>query len=113
MSFITGVLMRLARSVLNNVLSQLTQQLNVVTEQALNPMRTMIQQVTDGVWVGEGANAFVEEVSSLMIPGVGKVGEHISTMSRNLQFARDTIERADEEVDRLVKGRIFDAFGFY
>jgi hypothetical protein len=113
MSFITRILIRIARSILNNVLSQLTQQFNVIEDQALSPMRAIIQQVTDGMWIGEGANAFVEEVSNLMIPGVGQVGEHISTMSKNLQFARDTIERADEEVDRLVKGRIFDAFGFY
>jgi uncharacterized protein YukE len=113
MSFITRVLIRIARAVLNNVLSQLMQQFNVIQDQALSPMRSMIQQVTDGIWIGEGANAFVEEVSNLMIPGVGQVGENISTMSKNLQFARDTIERADEEVDRLVKGRVFDAFGFY
>jgi uncharacterized protein YukE len=113
MSFITRILIRIARSVLNNILSQLTQQFNVIEDQALSPMRTMIQQVTDGIWIGEGANAFVEEVSNLMIPGVGQVGENISTMSKNLQFASDTMERADEEVDRVVKGRIFDAFGFY
>ncbi|MCG8346233.1 MAG: hypothetical protein MI924_00450 [Chloroflexales bacterium] len=110
---ITKILIRLARAVLDNVLSQLMQQFNVVEEQALSPMRNMIQQVTDGIWIGEGANAFVEEVSNLMIPGVGKVGEQISTINTNLQFARDTIDRADEEVDRLVKGRIFDSFGFY
>lgn len=61
-------LLRFARQVVANVLSQLTQQLNIVQQQALQPMRTMIQQVTGGVWVGDGANAFVQEVSSLMIP---------------------------------------------
>jgi uncharacterized protein YukE len=106
-------LMRFARAVFQNVISQFTQQLNVVQEQALAPMRSMIQEVTGGVWIGEGANAFVEEVSSLMIPGVGRVADHISTMSSNLQHANDCIDRADEEVDRLVKSRLFDAFEFY
>lgn len=108
-----GLLLRVARQVLQSVLSQLTQQLNIVEEQALSPMRAIVQQVSDGAWVGEGANAFVEEVSSLTIPGVGRVGENIRTMSKNIQFALDTMERADEEVDRLIKSRLLDAFDFF
>ena len=113
MGFITKFLMRLAKAVLNNVQNSLMQQLNVVQDQVQAPMRAMVQQVTNGIWIGEGANAFVDEVSSLFIPGAGKVAENISGMQRNLNFARDVIDRADEEVDRLVKGRIFDAFGFF
>lgn len=109
MSLLSGLL-SFARAVVQNILSQLTSQLNVVQEQALSPMRMMIQAVTGGIWRGEGANAFVEEVSSLMIPGVGQVGEHISTLSRNLQRAIDVIDQADEQVSRKVDGlaAVFD-----
>ena len=62
-------LIRMARAILQRVLSELMQVLNIVREQALAPMRMMVQQVTGGIWIGQGANAFVEEVSSLMIPG--------------------------------------------
>jgi len=110
---IKKALMRLAMKVLENVLQQLMQQFNTVQELALAPMRAMIQEVTGGVWRGKGADAFVEEVSSLMIPGVGKVAENIQTFSGNLQFARDVIDRADEEVDRLVRSKVFDAFKFF
>jgi uncharacterized protein YukE len=111
--FIKKMLIRIARKVLEGILSQLMQQFNVIEEQALAPMRAIVQAVTGGVWRGEGANAFVDEVSSLMIPGVGRVGEHIDTIGKNLRFALDTMDRADEEVNRLVKSRIFDAFDFY
>lgn len=110
---IQKLLIRLARKVLDNVLQQLMQQFNVVQEAALAPMRMMIQQVTDGVWRGAGANAFVEEVSNLMIPGVGRVGNSIQSMSSNLTFARDTIEKADEDVQRLISSKLVDAFKFY
>jgi hypothetical protein len=103
----------MARSALESALSQLMQQFNVVEEQALTPMRAMVQSVVGGIWIGQGANAFVDEVSSLMIPGVGEVGENITTMHNNLTSARDIIDRADEEVDRLVQSRLFDAFEFY
>lgn len=108
-----GNLLRFARQVVANVLSQLTQQLNIVQNQALQPMRTMIQQVTGGVWVGDGANAFVQEVSSLMIPGVGKVGENITTMQRNLNRAIEVMDRADQQVNNMVRG-LADVFnGIY
>jgi len=108
-----NALLRFARQVVANVLSQLTQQLNIVQKQALAPMRQMIQQVTGGVWVGDGANAFVQEVSSLMIPGVGKVGENITTMQRNLNRAIEVMDRADQQVNNMVRG-LADVFnGIY
>lgn len=108
-----GNLLRFARQVVANVLSQLTQQLNIVQQQALQPMRMMIQQVTGGVWVGDGANAFVQEVSSLMIPGVGKVGENITTMQRNLNRAIEVMDQADQQVNNMVRG-LADVFnGIY
>jgi hypothetical protein len=106
----TQILIRIARAVVQNVLSQLTQQLNVVQEQAYSPMQAMVQQVTDGVWVGRGADAFVEEVSSLMMPGVGRIGEGIGTYSKNIQNALDVMDRADEAVSSIIGG-LGDIFG--
>jgi uncharacterized protein YukE len=100
--FVKKALIRLARKVLQGVLSQLAQQLNVVEEQALSPMRSMVEAVTGGVWRGQGATAFVDQVSSIMIPGVGQVGQNISTVSKNIQFAVDVMDRADETVNNKV-----------
>ena len=86
-------LIRMARAILQRVLSELMQVLNIVREQALAPMRMMVQQVTGGIWIGQGANAFVEEVSSLMIPGVGKVMDQVSTMSNNLRRAQEIMDQ--------------------
>ncbi|MBP8251183.1 MAG: hypothetical protein KAX40_02380 [Herpetosiphon sp.] len=106
-------LLRLAYKVLEGVMSQLMQQFNVVQEQALSPIRMIVQQVTGGIWKGDGANAFVEEVSSLMIPGIGRVGNSIQSFHSNLGSARDIIQRADSELNRLVQSRLVDVFKFY
>ena len=107
---IIGMLLRFARKVVQSVMSQLMQQVNIVQDEALAPMRKMIQDVTGGIWIGEGANAFVEEVSSLMIPGVGQVSDHITTMHKNLQHASDVIDQADEQVNSKVNS-LADIFG--
>jgi uncharacterized protein YukE len=108
-----GFLLRFARKIVEGVLSQLTQQLNIVQELAMAPMRLMVQQVVGGVWRGNGANAFVQEVSSLMIPGVGKVAQTITGLSTNLKHAQDVIDRADEDVTKIVKSKITDTFKFF
>jgi uncharacterized protein YukE len=107
---IKKALIRLAMKVVQGILSQLMQQLNVVQEQALAPMRQMIQAVTGGVWVGDGANAFVEEVSSLMIPGVGRVADNIQMVHKNIQHAADVINQADQQVNGKIGG-LADVFG--
>jgi uncharacterized protein YukE len=107
---IMSVLLRFARQVVQNVLGQLTQQFNIVQEQAFSPMQAMVQQVTDGVWIGKGADAFVEEVSSIMMPGVGKIGDGINVFSKNIQNAIDVMDRADEQVSGFVNS-LGDIFG--
>ncbi|MCB9420419.1 MAG: WXG100 family type VII secretion target [Ardenticatenaceae bacterium] len=107
---ILSVLLRFARQVVQNVLSQLMQQFNIVQEQAYKPMQMMVQQVTNGVWVGKGADAFVEEVSSLMMPGVGKIGDGINKFSKNIQNAMDVMDRADEQVSGIINS-LGDLFG--
>ena len=95
-------LMRLARKAVENAMSGLMQQFNIVQEQAHRPMQMMVQQVVGGAWVGRGADAFVEEVSSIMMPGVGRIGDDISTFRGNIQNAVDVIDRADEQVNNAV-----------
>ena len=109
---IDDMLMKLARQVLQGILSQLMNQLNVVEQQALQPLRQMIQEVTNGIWIGEGANAFVEEIQNMMIPDTTKITQHIRTVHTNLQFAQQVIDQADTKVSRLVKSRLHDAFKF-
>lgn len=104
-------LIRFARQVVQNVTAQLTSQLRLVEDNVLSPMRNMAELVAGGdVWRGKGANAFVEEVSGLMIPGVGQVGDHIRVINRNIQHAVDVIDRADEHVNSVV-GSLADLFG--
>ena len=113
MGFIQAILVRIAKAVLQQVLQGLMSQFNVVQDQALAPMRAMVQAVTGGIWIGQGADAFVEEVSNLMIPGVGKVGNNITKLHKDLVHARDTMDQADQDIKNLITGRLTDAFNFF
>jgi uncharacterized protein YukE len=105
-----GILLRFAAQVVQSVSQQLTQQLNVVTEQAFNPMQMVVEQVTNGCWRGVGADAFVEEVSNLHMPGVGVIGDQISSFQRNLHQAADIMTQADQQANQAVRS-LDDVFG--
>ncbi|HEY3061497.1 MAG TPA: hypothetical protein VGL99_21220 [Chloroflexota bacterium] len=105
-----GALIRFAAQVVQSVQQQFTQQLNVVGEEVLNPLQGILQLVTGGAWRGVGADAFVQEVSSLTIPGIGIVGDQIRTFQSNLQRASDIMIQADEQANQTVQslGDVFD-----
>lgn len=99
-----NMLMHLAKAIVGNVLSQLTQQLNIVQNSVMQPMRSIVQLVTGGsIWIGDGANAFVQEVSTLAIPGVGKVAQNVQFFSQNLSKAVSTMEQADSKVKGIAQ----------
>jgi len=104
-----SAILRFARAVVQNVLSQLTQLTNLVQEAAMAPMKAMVQAVTGGVWIGKGADAFVAEVNQVMIPGIGVIMQHIGTWQKNLQQASDIIDKADNDVNGMVN-QVSDVF---
>ena len=108
-----SALLRMARSVVDSVLSQLAGQKNIVLEQAMRPMDAMVQQVVGGVWIGKGADAFVQEVRSVMNPGCKLIDNNFATFIRNITAARARIDKADQDVTRLVTGKLTDPFKFF
>lgn len=103
-------MLRFARNVVQNVTSQLTQQQQMVEQMALAPVRAIMGQVTGGVWKGEGADKFVQELSTMMVPGIGRVGSQITNFNKNLQRAIQVMDQADQQVSSLAKG-LADKFG--
>jgi uncharacterized protein YukE len=95
-----GYLLRFARQVVAGVMGQLTQQMNIVQQQAYRPMQIMVQQVVGGVWVGKGADAFVQDVQSIMMPSTNQIIQTITKTHRDIQRAIDVIDRADRQVQQ-------------
>jgi hypothetical protein len=106
------LLMRLARAVLDQVLQGLSQQFNIVQEAAMAPIKAIIGEVVGGAWIGKGADAFVNELSSIAIPGVTRIGDAITAKIGNLGKARDIVDQADAQCRGIVNG-LRDKMKFY
>jgi uncharacterized protein YukE len=103
-------LLRFARKVVQSVMSGVTQQLNVVEQQARQPIQAMMQQVVGGAWTGRGADAFVQELTSMAVPNVDKITQILTRTNRDINNAIDVMDRADEQVSSIIRG-LGDTFG--
>jgi hypothetical protein len=97
------LLLRMAEQVLDQVLQQFSQQLNVVAEQAIQPMQGTVSLVEGGAWRGIGAEQFKQEVASIFMPNTGIVRELIAQQQSNLNKARDIIKQADQSAHQAVQ----------
>lgn len=100
---IKKMLMRFARQVVAGVTAQLTQQMNIVQQQALAPMNAIIQEVTGGVWVGQGADAFVQDIRTIYVPKTSNIFDAIGKVIKDLNNAVDVIDKADQQVQQKVQ----------
>jgi uncharacterized protein YukE len=106
----TSILLRFARKIVEGVLGKLAGLVNQVTEQAMNPMQQMAQAVVGGIWIGKGADAFVEEIQGLLMPNTTQITDTIGLFSKNITNAVDVIDQADNMVNNAVNG-LTDIFG--
>lgn len=105
-----SLLLKFARRVVSSVMSQLMQQQNIVESMAYKPMEAMVQQVVGGVWTGKGADAFVQDVTTILMPKSTKISENINKFNQDLQTSVDVIDQADKQVNNLANG-LSDVFG--
>jgi uncharacterized protein YukE len=94
-------LIRLARRVLQQMQQKLNEQMRRLEDEVKQPIRAIIEKVTSGVWIGKGADAFVDEVTSLLIPGLDVSHRRIHSCHSNIDRAVDIMDHADENVRRL------------
>lgn len=105
-----GAVFKMLRSGCSSGMSQLMGCMNIIQSLVTAPMKGIVQAVVGGVWIGDGATAFVDEVSNLAMPGVGMVSDHVQFMRNNIQKAMDTINQAENQAKGIAQN-LGDIFG--
>jgi translation initiation factor 2B subunit (eIF-2B alpha/beta/delta family) len=103
MSSHRDALIRLARRVVQQMQQKLNEQMRRLEDEVKHPIRAIVEQVTAGVWIGKGADAFVDEVTSLLIPGLDISHQRLDRCHNNIDRSVDIMDRADENVRRLAE----------
>ena len=78
--------------------------------QISSPIRSIIQQVTNGIWVGKGADAFVDEMNSQVIPAIANLVASLTGFGGSINQASSIFDELENAVSSVFDG-IGDFFG--
>ena len=105
-----GFILRIARSVVNSVMSIITSQVNLIQDAITSPLRSMVGQVTGGIWKGDGAERFVNEMTSEVIPQLVSIGSMNMGFGNAIKKALDFMDIADRQATSKAN-ELVDIFG--
>lgn len=90
-------LVKIAKKVVNGVRQSLMGQINLLDTAVKAPIQAMVKEVTGGIWVGEGADAFVEQCTRLFLPQTENIIGASRLMHGGIGKALDIMEGADKK----------------
>ncbi|PKO08680.1 MAG: hypothetical protein CVU40_14585 [Chloroflexi bacterium HGW-Chloroflexi-2] len=103
-------ILKLVYSAVDGVMSQIKKLLNQITSEITSPLRGMVQQVVGGVWKGDGATRFVQEMQTLVIPAllslVGINTSFVNALQKSTEIFRNADKQATSKANELL-----DIFG--
>ena len=108
-----GFIIKLMYSAVSGVMGMIKKLLNQITQEVTSPVRAMVQQVTGGIWKGDGAVRFVNEMNSMIIPAllavVGINTSFIGALQKSTDIFRNADKMATSKANELVDifGNIF------
>jgi hypothetical protein len=103
-----GTVMKMISGPLQDVISRIAKQLDVLgdVQSRIGGFSSALQ----GAWIGEDADAFVEEVQRRLVPEIADLIAAIGGMPGGLNNAMDIIHAADSNGMGMVSG-LGDMFG--
>ncbi len=91
-----------------DVIRQVTQQANMV-EDMMGQVRNGMQPIMGGAWIGMGADAFIQEVETRLIPEVMALIASVMGFGSGINIAMNIVQQADNDVFNVVGG-VMDVF---
>lgn len=97
------ILLKIARAILMQVISDIAKQIMDVEDNVRNPLDRFVQEVINGAWKGDGADRFVEEIQSEALPLVTQLVESVTQINTNLRTGLEIMDNADTRTRQIVE----------
>jgi hypothetical protein len=94
----------------SGIISQILQQVNIVQDAVTQPLRGLINQVMAGMWKGEGANRFVAEMTSEVIPMLVNIMGVNTSFAGAIKKSQDRMNQAFHQATSQAQ-TLYDLFG--
>ncbi len=74
------------------------------SQQMLQSLRGLVEQLRGGDWIGYGATSFYGEMESAVLPSLGRLVKALHSASSATQKISFEVKRAEEEAAKLLRG---------
>ena len=92
-----GGIFKFVRSIVGGLVNQIMQQVNIIQETVTSPLRGLVNQVTGGIWKGDGATRFVDEMMNDVIPLLVGLAGMNNSYADGIKKAMDRMEQAERQ----------------
>ena len=90
-----------AEDLLQGAISQILQQVNVVESAVTSPIKAIIGQVTGGIWKGDGANRFVDDMNTNVLPLLANIMTNNQAYADAIKKSNDTMAQAVQQATSI------------
>jgi hypothetical protein len=94
---------------ISGIVSSILQQFNFIQDLITAPLKQMISQVTGGIWKGEGANKFVDEMTNQVIPMLASILTGGQAFAGGIKKGMDHMNIGFNSANTMAQG-LFDQF---
>jgi hypothetical protein len=92
-----GGIFKLMFDVVEGVISQIMSQVKIIEEAVTSPLRALVGQVTGGIWKGDGADRFVQEMTQEVIPMLVNIMNVNTSYTSMIRRAIDKMNQAEQQ----------------
>lgn len=107
-----NLILSFIRSQSDNLLNQATREITKLSDEVTGGIRNALNPLQGGMWTGQGANKFFEEMTSVVFPEIASIATGGFDFIGAFQNAANIIQQADEAISGLVNS-VVDTFDFF
>jgi len=105
-----GGIFKLMFDVVDGVINQIMSQAKIVEDAVTSPLRALVGQVMGGVWKGDGADKFVQEMTNDVIPMLVNIMNVNYSYSSAIRKALDRMNQAEQQAAQAAN-TLMEVFG--
>lgn len=103
-------LFKWVEDLVNDVINQILSQVNIIQDVVTAPLRALVSAVLGGIWKGEGANRFVQEMTNDVIPMLVNIMGINTSYANAIKKSQDRMQQAVQQATSQANS-LLDIFG--
>jgi hypothetical protein len=109
---ILNAILSFVRDQVDNLLNQANKEVDRLQDEVTGGIRNALNPLENGMWTGQGAQKFYEEMRSVVFPEIAAIATGGIDFIGAFQSAAGIIEQADEAISGIISS-VVDSFDIF